>query len=286
LWKVIYPALAGQSSSAPDSDPDIEIFAVEGRGLINLPWDVGEAADNVGIESGWTEGVRATYSSDYSTLSMFDRANKRGLFWVKSAKDVPEWEFGAPLRNILTWAFVDQGLHVVHAAGVGVSDTGVMISGPGGAGKSTTTAICIQAGFQTTGDDYCIISASETPRIFSLYGLMKLVPGALGTASVVNSSLTEPRSDGKVHFDIASSMTRSLAITTILFPTVGARTSDPIALSPKEALLRLIPSTWAQTALPQTELLHSLSKLAQSIRSFHLEVGPDIDRIPEILRGL
>jgi hypothetical protein len=286
LWNLIHPALASQASPAPVSDPDIEIFTVEGVGVIDFPWTIGDSVDGLGSEAAGSGEVLATYSSDYATFSMFDRYSKRGLFWVRSTRELPEWEFGAPLRNILTWAFVDQGLHVVHAAGIGVSGSGVMISGPGGAGKSTTTAICIQAGFQTTGDDYCIISASETPRIFSLYGLMKLVPGALGTASVVNSSLIEPRSDGKVHFDIASSMTRSLAITAILFPTVGARTLEPIALSPKEALLRLIPSTWAQTALPQTELLHSLSKLAQSIRSFQLEVGPDIERIPEILRGL
>lgn len=286
LWNLIHPALASQTSSTSVSEPDIEIFTVEGDGAINFPWSTGDTAESLGIEGGWSNDLLATYSSDYSTLSMFDRSSRRGLFWARSINVLPEWEFGAPLRNILTWAFVDQGLHVVHAAGVGVSDAGVMISGPGGSGKSTTTAICLQAGFQTTGDDYCIISASEPPEIFSLYGLMKLVPGALGTAAIVNSRLTEPRSDGKVHFDITPSMTSSLAITAILFPTVGLRTSEPIALSPKEALLRLIPSTWAQTALPRTELFQALSKLAQSVRSFQLEVGPDTGRIPEILKGL
>ena len=286
LWNLIYPALANQISTATVSNPEIEIFAVEGAGVINFPWNTGDGFDSVGFEGPWTEEVLGTYSSDYSTLSMFDRSSSRGLFWVRSAKDLPEWEFGAPLRSILTWAFLDRGLHLVHAAGVGVAGKGVMISGPGGAGKSTTTAVCLQAGFQTTGDDYCVISPSHPPKIYSLYGMMKLVPGALGTTSMVDSRLTEPRSDGKVHFDIASSMTTSLTITALLFTTVGARTLEPVALTSKEALLRLIPSTWAQTAIPQKELLHSLSKLAQSIRSFQLEVGPDTNRIPEIVRGL
>jgi hypothetical protein len=286
LWNVIYPALAFQARTSLVSDPEIEIFAVEGDGVINLPWNTGTGGDSVRIEGSWIEDVFATFSSDYSTLSMFDRSSSRGLFWVRSAKDLPEWEFGAPLRNILTWAFLDRGLHVVHAAGVGVADKGVMISGPGGAGKSTTTAICLQVGFQTTGDDYCVVSTSQPPQIYSLYGMMKLIPGALGTTSMVDVRLTEPRSDGKVHFDIASSMTTSLTITAILFTTVGVRTLEPVSLTYKEALLRLIPSTWAQTALPQKELLHSLSALAQSIRSFQLEVGPDSDRIPEIVSGL
>jgi len=286
LWNIIYPSLAGQASIAPVLDPEIEIFAVEGSGAVNFPWGTGDGVDGFGIDSPWTEDVLATYSSDYSTLSMFDRSSNRGLFWVRSAKDLPEWEFGAPLRNVLTWALLDRGLHLVHAAGVGVAGEGVMISGPGGAGKSTTTAVCLQAGFKTTGDDYCVISPNQPPKIYSLYGMMKLVPGDLGTSSMVDSRLTEPRSDGKVHFNITSSITTSLTITAILFTQVGVRTLEPVALTPKEALLRLIPSTWAQTALPQTELLHSLSKLAQSIRSFQLEVGPDTDRIPEIVRGL
>jgi hypothetical protein len=286
LWNLIYPALANRACTSPVSDPEIEIFAAEGAWQVNFPWKTGNGGDSVGIKGLWTEDVLATFSSDYSTLSMFDRSSSRGLFWVRSAKDLPEWEFGAPLRNILTWAFLDRGLHIVHAAGVGVADKGVMISGPGGAGKSTTTAVCLQAGFKTTGDDYCVISPSQPPQIYSLYGMMKLVPGALGTTSMFDSRLTEPRSDGKVHFDIASSMTTSLTITEILFTQVGVRTLDPVALTPKEALLRLIPSTWAQTALPQKELLHSLSGLAQSIRSFQLEVGPDSDKIPEIVRDL
>jgi hypothetical protein len=286
LWNVIYPALAHQAHTSLVSDPEIEIFAVEGAGVINFPWNTGTGGDSVRIEGSSIEDVFATFSSDYSTLSMFDRSSSRGLIWVRSPKDLHEWEFGAPLRNILTWAFLDRGLHLVHAAGVGVADKGVMISGPGGAGKSTTTAICLQAGFQTTGDDYCVVSTSQPPQIYSLYGMMKLIPGALGTTSMVDVRLTEPRSDGKVHFDIASSMTTSLTITAILFTTVGVRTLEPVSLTYKEALLRLIPSTWAQTALPQKELLHSLSALAQSIRSFQLEVGPDSDRIPEIVSGL
>jgi hypothetical protein len=286
LWNLIYPALAGQASPAPVSESDIEIFALEGAGVINLPWDTDDGLSSPGMEGAWPEDVLATYSSDYSTLSMFDRSSSRGLFWVRSTQDLPEWEFGAPLRNILTWAFLDRGLHLVHAAGVGVSGSGVMISGPGGAGKSTTTAVCLQAGLQTTGDDYCVISSNQPPQIFSLYGVMKLVPGALGTASLVNSRLTEPRSDGKAHFDIRPLMTPSLTVTAILFTAVGAKTLEPVALPPREALLRLLPSTWAQTALPQPELLHSLSQLAQSTRSFQLEVGPDTARIPEIVRSL
>jgi len=286
LWNLIYPALANRACTSPVSDPEIEIFAVEGAGVINFPWNTGSGGESVGIAGTGTEDVLATFSSDYLTLSMFDRSSSRGLFWVRSAKDLPEWEFGAPLRNILTWAFLDRGLHLVHAAGVGVADKGVMISGPGGAGKSTTTAVCLQAGFRTTGDDYCLVSTSQPPQIYSLYGMMKLVPGALGTTSMVDVRVTEPRSDGKVHFDIASSMTTSMTITAILFTTVGVRTLEPVALTSKEALLRLIPSTWAQTAFPQKELLHSLSALAQSIRSFQLEVGSDSERIPEIVRDL
>jgi hypothetical protein len=286
LWNLISPALEGQASPVPVSNPDIEIFAIEGDGLINFPWLSENGYEDVTNAGDWPEALLATYSSDYSTLSMFDRSSNYGLFWVRSTRDIPEWEFGAPLRNILTWAFLDRGLHLVHAAGVGVADAGVMISGPGGAGKSTTTAVCLQAGFKTTGDDYCVISPSHPARIFSLYGMMKLVPGALGTTSMVDSKLTEPRSDGKVHFDITKSMANSLTISAILFTTVGERTLEPVALSSKEALLRLIPSTWAQTALPQAELLQSLSKLAESTRSFRLEVGPDTHRIPEILRCL
>jgi hypothetical protein len=81
-------------------------------------------------------------------------------------------------------------------------------------------------------------------------------------------------------------MTKQMAISALLFTKVGERTSQPVAISSREAFLRLLPSTWAQTSLPQPELFRSLSQLAQSTRAFQVEVGPDIDKIPGIVGSL
>jgi len=285
LRDFIYPALKWQSDDSAHN-PDIEIYALEGPETVTPPWSVDEYAEGNrlrGLESGI---VLASFDIQNKTLSIFDRSTKQGIFWTPSANNLPEWEFGAPLRNLLTWALLDSGLHLVHAAAVGKKGIGVLLCGSGGAGKSTTTALCLQNGFHTAGDDYCAISVNNGPRVYGIYGLLKLVPGAMGTASLSNPQGFRERSDGKMHYSIEPSMCKSLAIGSIVFTKVCDETKTITRLSPRDGLLRLMSSTLSQAIIPQHELFEAMGVFSKAVRAFEFEVGSDIDNVRKTLDEL
>ena len=118
LHEFIYPAFAWNARPS-NVEPDVEIFALDGDDSIVSPWGLGDFLDGNkvrGLESG---DVLAAFDLQHGVLNMFDRTTKRGLFWTAQSERLPEWEFGAPLRIILTWALIDHGLQVIHSAGIG-----------------------------------------------------------------------------------------------------------------------------------------------------------------------
>jgi hypothetical protein len=285
LRDFIYPALQWQADCS-ENNPDIEIFALDGPEAVKLPWSIEEYVEGNrlrGLESGT---VLASFDIKYKILSIFDRNTNQGIFWTPSPDNLPEWEFGAPLRNILTWALIDSGLHLIHAAAVGKKGIGVLLCGLGGAGKSTTTALCLQNGFMTTGDDYCAISLSNSAKVYGIYGLLKLVPGSMGTANLSNPKGFRERSDGKMHYSIEASMCKSMAIGAIVFTQVGDFTKAITRLPPREGLLRLMSSTLSQATIPQNELFETMGGFSKAIKAFEFEVGSDIDNVRKTLDEL
>lgn len=266
--------------------PDIEIFVFENNAGVELPWkkdDFLEGNRIRGLEQG---DLLATYDLKYSNLSMFDRKTSTGLFIVDSAALMPEWEFGAPLRNVLTWALASRGVYLVHTAAVGIAGKGILISGPGGSGKSTTTALATQNGFETTGDDYCAISVNDVPKAHAVYGLLKLVPENFGTSTALEKTNSQVRSDGKVHFKLGSLMVPEIDLGAIVFPQVSESTNKPTLLSQRDTFLRLMASSISQLAIPDEGLFRTLTQMANKTPAYKWEIGPDTNRLMNNLRKL
>lgn len=47
---------------------------------------------------------------------------------------------------------------------------GLLITGTGGAGKSTTALACVSAGLGYTADDYCMASIGKERMLYSVFG--------------------------------------------------------------------------------------------------------------------
>jgi hypothetical protein len=285
LWDLIHPALSWQAQSS-GPEPDVEIFALEGVGTIHSPWMLEDFLDGSRIKGLENGNVLGTFELESTTLNLYDSSTRKGLFWVQSANDVPDWEFGAPLRRIFEWALLERGFQVIHSAGVGKGLNGVLLSGSGGAGKSTTTAMCLGRDFKTTGDDYCAISVSGPHKVFGLYGLLKLVPGAVGTEDLQDLTWLKRRIDGKVHYKIEQKMVKFLEINAIVFPKVTDRPKQLSPIPPKDAFLRLLSSTLNQSTNPQVQLFEALGALSRSVPAFELEVGSDFDPLNRNLSAL
>jgi hypothetical protein len=266
--------------------PDIEIFVIENNADVELPWKKEDFLEGSRIRGLVQGDLLATYDLKYSNLSMFDTKTNKGLFVVDSADLMPEWEFGAPLRNVLTWALASRGIYLVHTAAVGIAGKGILISGPGGSGKSTTTALATQNGFETTGDDYCAVSLNGVPKAHAVYGLLKLVPERFGTSTALEKTNSQVRSDGKVHFKLGLTMVSEINLGAIVFPQVTESTNKPTLLSQRDSFLRLMASSMSQLATPDAGLFRTLTQLANTIPAYKWEIGPDTNELMNNLRKL
>ena len=135
--------------------------------------------------------VETSYQMGWDVFQCFDRKRNVAVYWTPSWRLLPWWETSFPLRMILHWWFRDTAFQPVHAAAVGTAQGGVLITGPCGAGKSTTALTCLDSRLQYAGDDYTLAQIEAAPYVHSLYNTAKLNPEGLGwfpqlAPSVVN----------------------------------------------------------------------------------------------------
>ena len=94
---------------------------------------------------------------------------------LSSIEHLPNWERAAPLRCTISWILRQQNIHLLHSAAVSDMSGGALLLGAGGAGKSSASLRCYQAGMTYLGDDLCAIQAGAIPRVFNVYGTAKTV---------------------------------------------------------------------------------------------------------------
>src|SRR5262249_58368179 len=91
-------------------------------------------------------------------LSALDVGTGLAVCWLDDARRVPYYQTGAPLKTILGWWFDRPDRQLLHAGAVGAGEAGVLLAGAGGAGKSTTALLCVDAGLRYAGDDYVLVA--------------------------------------------------------------------------------------------------------------------------------
>ncbi len=117
----------------------------------------------------------AFHYSEYS-VNLIDLHDRIGVYWVKTPRHFPYWVYSSPFRSLFHWWLREKGAQLVHAAAVGTDEGAVLITGKGGAGKSSTALRCLDAGFLYLGDDYVVVRKDPVPTVHSLYCTAKLSP--------------------------------------------------------------------------------------------------------------
>lgn len=120
--------------------------------------------------------VRSAYHRGEGCLSLLDLDAREGVCWLRSPEEIPYWLVAAPFRALFHWWMEEQGAQLLHAAAIGLGGKGLVVTGRGGAGKSTTALACLAEGFQYVGDDYIIVTGGDRPRAHSLYCTAKIDP--------------------------------------------------------------------------------------------------------------
>lgn len=179
IGNVVLPTLCHAVVDA-DAEPDAVIYAVDSEtaGFAPPPeaWPFETDSENGHLRIHWTEQAGPAMSSDESRgiWHLHDRAKGVGLYWIRSARDLPFWEAASPLRHHIHWISMEKAQGMLHAAVVSAGSGGAMLVGRGGSGKSTMTAAALRRGWRVTGDDFVLVTLDPAPESYPLYDMIKL----------------------------------------------------------------------------------------------------------------
>jgi hypothetical protein len=231
------------------------------------------------------------------SVALLDTDSLTGIFWMDDVAALPYWSKASPLRTLLHWITRHFGLHLLHAAVVGTEAGGMILTGKGGIGKSTTALLCLEAGMQYIGDDYVVVALAPEPRAYPLYGTAKLDPAQaerfprLSAVQVLPEAANNPSISGpaKTVFKLfpgwASQMPKSMPLVAIAMPQISAQAGTDFAPIDSMTLLRSASFTTLSHLPRAGSASHEfIAELCQKLPRFILRLGYDFHEIAGVIR--
>lgn len=274
-----------------ESTPDLSIYAWAGPAgdpLTAIPWRQESQEDSVGLS---TERFRINYHEPSSLLCMWDRQDKKAIYWAPRAANLPFWEIASPFRILYHWWAQSWGGQVAHAAAVGVDGHGLLLIGKSGSGKSTAALTCLRQGLDFVGDDYILLTTDPMPQAHSLYSSAKMHDETLEKFfpdwTVYVGARVGPEAKGVLFLrDLPGIRLRS---TLKLLGIVAPQRTDDIfptitPASPGSAWLALVPSTVFQLPDCRQNTMAFFSAFMRRMQNYSLKTGRDPECIPGVLR--
>ncbi|NBC37922.1 hypothetical protein GTZ99_15310 [Novosphingobium sp. FSY-8] len=116
---------------------------------------------------------------DPFTQTVCRQHGAEGEVWFAQRGEMPAWARAAPGLRMVDWWGVRHGVLATHGAAVAFGDCGVVLLGPGGAGKSTLALGAVADGAAYLGDDYVALrrDADGGTRALGLFRSAKVAAG-------------------------------------------------------------------------------------------------------------
>ena len=292
LADVLSPALAPLlCSGSGRQDIEIELWdeTTTGVRVPPPPWRLRDVITRGDVRSLSGGRIRAHVDTECRILMMWDSEQRRAVVSAADAGGLPYWVRATPLRPILHWSLASPQQHLLHAAAIGDDRGGVLLIGPGGSGKSTTSLACLRDGLGYIGDDYVLAQTEPSPRAVSVYGTAKLADASVRLLPGVPAVRLTPDAP-KFVVDVAryrpELMRPRAAISAILLPRVTPGRLVVRPTRPLEALRALAPSTILQHANESAGAMAVMSALVRQVPAYVLELGSDIAAVAPAIRTL
>jgi hypothetical protein len=284
-------------AAAPTAVPALTVLmwddASTGGSMPPPPWRWDRARGRGEIYEYNTRRICTAYNFDGGVLTVLDVERRLAVCWTRDARRLPSYEISAPLRTLLNWFATSNGAQVAHAAAVGTPAGGVLLAGKGGSGKSTSVLACLGTNLGYVGDDYCLLTANPEPWAYSLYCSAKVDAGGLRRfphlMSAVCNSDRAPEEKAVLFLDRlwGDHLISGCPLLAILLPCVrpGARTRLARA-TPVDGLRALALSTMAQLPRAGQGTVAFFSRLVHAVPCYHLELGPEVAEVPDVIRDV
>jgi hypothetical protein len=223
-------------------------------------------------------------------VTWFNRQDQHIVGWIFHHRQLAIYERGKPLHFPLLLWHSDRGSEVIHAALVSKNGKGVLFGGKGGVGKSTVALACVEGGFDYLGDDYIGLEACEDDRFVghSLYSTTWLMADHLPRfPRLIGHALSPERPREEKTLALLSEvfpgqLSRSAPICALVLPRIVAASSIQIKPATRaEALFALAPSSIVHRPHSGAATLNKLTRLAEQVPCYWLELTEDLDEIPQ-----
>ena len=240
-----------------------------------------------------SDGLEVAYPYQERLWQVFDRGAAAAVQFTGRVEDLPVWDAGAPLRNPIHFASRTRGARLLHAAAVGVGEEGILLVGPGGAGKSGTTLACLANGLSTVGDDYLVVELGDPPIARPVYRMLKQDAAGLARAGIPSNWLEGMRLNwqGKVEFDpedwFPGCIEPRIRLRGIVAPAVSRGTGSRLEPLPRGEAIDLIGrSTLAQLPGEAAEGIPFFAALTGRIPAFRLHLSESAPEISAAVKTL
>ncbi|HVG93896.1 MAG TPA: hypothetical protein VND21_05580 [Planctomycetota bacterium] len=288
----LFPALAHLRVAGGDAS--IVVHAFDSRStevrMPPPPWGRDDVVERGEIRDLRHGPLRIAFNVGSGMLVAHDRDTGRALVWTRDADAVPFYETASPVRPLLAWWLGDAGLQVVHAAAVGTGGRGVLLTGRGGSGKTTTALLCVEAGWAYAGDNNLVLESGNRLRGHALYASATVRPGTLERMPRLRERLRNANrleeEKGLLFVDDRGGgrMLPSFDVDAVLLPRVAGGTATRTApATAGECLAALAPSSLLPLPLAGHETFARLVAIARSAPAHHLHLADDVADIPGVV---
>lgn len=256
-----------------------------------MPW----SPQRRSVEQGTSEYVEAPYlftSHGDAVLTGLDQSQARTVALVRCPRDWPPDHYHQSIFITLYQQVRQHGLHLIHAAAVGLQGRVVLLTGASGSGKTTTMLSCIRHGFEFYSDDATLLrrTGSSAVEAVSLLGTINATPQTLAWFPEL-----EPMAA-----PVANRTGKRLAMIDAVYPSQAARRGQIAAIlvpeitgQPGTSLTPMGRGEVLSAVLPFSLDLHDpaaardqldfLVDAVETIPCYRLRLGNDLNEVPRFI---
>ncbi len=223
-----------------------------------------------------------------------DRTRSRIVGCTLAANRLNLDERARPFHKMLSAWLEDRGVQFVHAGLITHAGKGILFVGNGGAGKSTSSIACLRAGMGYLGDDFIGLGHDDGRFVgHGLYASCLLNVHHIKRFPDLQALAHAPNYDVEEKFVLylteafPANLRRRISIDALVLPRVVEQPQTTFRAATKAAtLMAMAPTSVMLLPRPNRAAFDRLTQLVSTTPSYWLELGRDVDRIPDAVKTL
>lgn len=295
-WAQIVAASMGHlRDGAPDPEPalTVDVWDTCATGVAAPQRSAADASDPPILMKTSADG-RYVGEERYHGMVWLDRERSRILGFCDGVSRLNLDERARPFHKMLAAWLEDRGVQFVHSGLITHGDKGVLFVGNGGAGKSTSSIASLRAGMGYLGDDFIGLGI-EHGRFtgHGLYASCLLNVHHIKRFPDLQPLAHEPYYDYEEKYVLylteafPGCLRDKVGIDALVLPRVvdSERTTFRVAKK-SETLMAIAPTSVMLLPRPNRAAFDRLTRLVESTPTYWLELGRQVDLIPDAVRAL